>query len=76
MLATEPNTMAKQRPVGRPKEDGPGKPVRLSPELVTKAKFVALSRDEPMSEYLARILEPVVERDYRALAKKLGEEAK
>jgi hypothetical protein len=76
MLAAEPNMMAKRRPVGRPKEDGPGKPVRLAPDLVTKAKFVALSRDEPMSEYLARILEPVVERDYRALIKRMSEEGK
>src|SRR5262249_53717799 len=55
----------------------------LSPLLVAEVihqrespEFVALDRNQPMSEYLARILEPVVERDYRALAKKFGEEAK
>jgi hypothetical protein len=61
---------------GRSSEGGKGKPVRLAEDVVTKARVIAASQGVPMSDYLAGLLRPLVERDYWALAKRMSEEGK
>jgi hypothetical protein len=68
-------TVAKKR--GRPKSENPrgeGPQVRLDPDLVAKAKMIALRRQTTVSEYLNAVLEAPIARDYRRLLAELTDE--
>jgi hypothetical protein len=63
------------RGVGRPKKPGgEGKHVRLNPDLVAKARIIALRRGYSVGDYLSRLLETPVNRDYQRVLKELTEE--
>ena len=56
-------TVAKR---GRPKNPtGEGTPVRIDSDLVKKARYLAIDKDQPVSEVLSDLLRPVIEREYR-----------
>jgi hypothetical protein len=75
MVAVESLGMAKSKR-GRPPEGGKGKPVRMAADVLDKARVVAAASGVPMSDYLANLLRPLVDRDYRALARRMSEEGK
>lgn len=63
--------MAKAK--GRPAQpNGAGAQVRIDPEIVRKAKFVASERRISMAEYLGGLLRDAVARDYTRHARELG----
>lgn len=55
--------MAKK--VGRPKKaTGQGDSVRVDSDLVKKARYLAIDRDQAVSEVLSDLLRPVIDREY------------
>jgi hypothetical protein len=63
--------------VGRPKKPGgEGKHVRLNPDLVAKAKIVALRRGSQVGDYLSGLLDTPVNRDYQRVLKELVDECR
>lgn len=64
--------MAKR--TGRPaKAGGEGTPVRLDPDLVSKARYLCAQSGRSMTDYLSSIIRPKVEKDFRQAAKPLLE---
>ncbi len=60
---------------GRPKKaSGEGKAVRLNPDLLSKARIVAMRRGSQIGDYLGSLLEASVSRDYQRVLKELSEE--
>jgi hypothetical protein len=67
--------VAKTRGRGRPKKPGgEGKHVRLDPDLVARARIVAMRRGVPIGEYLSGLLESLVDRDYQRVLRELDSE--
>lgn len=63
------------RKAGRPKKPGgEGKPVRIDPDLASKARIVALRRGLPLSDYLSALLRAPITRDYRKTLRELEEQ--
>lgn len=61
--------------VGNPgKPEGEGRPVRLHPELVNKARIIAMRRGARIGEYMSSLLEGPINRDYQKVLKELAEE--
>lgn len=69
--------MAKKK-AGRPKKaGGEGSLVRLAPDLVTKARYLAAQQGVPMSDLLSDWLRPIVDREFKRAGRDLlGEEPK
>jgi hypothetical protein len=60
---------------GRPKKPGgEGSLVRIAPDLVTKARYLAADRGVPMSDLLSEILRPALEQMFREAGRGLFEE--
>jgi hypothetical protein len=71
----EKPTVAKKK-AGRPKgvdNRGPGKTVRIDPDLYAKARTVAVRRNLELGPYLSELLEGPVNRDYVAVLRELSE---
>lgn len=65
--------MAKTK--GRPKKPGgEGGVVRIDPDLITKAKYLAAKKGVPMSDFLSQLIRPVVEREMRKAGRELMED--
>jgi hypothetical protein len=66
--------VAKKR-VGNPgKPGGEGRPVRIQPDLLNKARIVAMRRGSQIGDYLGSLLEGPVNRDYQKVLKELAAE--
>jgi hypothetical protein len=64
-----------KKKVGRPKSQhvrGEGKPVRIDPNLVGKAKLIASRRNLELGPYLSKLLEAPINRDYAAVLRELA----
>ena len=57
--------------MARVKKD-PTEQVRLPVRIVRKAKMIAAHRDKSVPEYLAEIVESIIDRDYDEMAKELA----
>jgi hypothetical protein len=69
-VATEERPMAKTK--GRPKKaSGEGSVVRIEPDLVTKAKYLAAAKGVPMSDLLSDLLRPAIDREFRKAGRTL-----
>jgi hypothetical protein len=63
------------RPKGRPKKPGgEGTQVRIDSDLAVKAKYLATGEGLSLTEYLSRVLRPVVEKEFRKAGRNLLEE--
>jgi hypothetical protein len=68
-------TVAKKK-VGNPgKPEGEGRPVRIKPELLNKARIIAMRRGSHIGDYLGTLLERPINRDYQKVLKELASEA-
>lgn len=76
-LALRERSMPPPKQVGRPsKPSGPGRAVRIDPELVTMARRISESRGIPMSDYLSGLMRPGIQQDYLDMLRSLGEAPK
>jgi hypothetical protein len=63
------------RKAGRPKKKGgEGKAVRIDPDLVNKARVIAMRQGIAVSDYLSGLLEAPIARDYRKTLQELAAE--
>lgn len=76
--ATREVSRVAKKKAGRPKGEnnrGVGKPVRLDPAIVTKAKIVAMRQNIEVGRYLSDLLNASVSKDYIRVLKEMSEEA-
>jgi hypothetical protein len=67
-----------RKKAGRPKGEsnrGIGKPVRLDPDIVSKAKVIAMRADVDVGQYLSGLLRGSVGKDYLRVVREMAEEA-
>jgi predicted HicB family RNase H-like nuclease len=70
LIAREPVS----KPKGRPKKPGgEGTQVRIDPDVVSKARYVAAMQHVTLSELLSEWLRPIADREFRRAGKKLFE---
>lgn len=70
-VATGSSAMAKAK--GRPKKPGgEGTQVRVESDLATKARYIAAQRGVTVLDLLSGILRPVLDREFRKAAPKVG----
>lgn len=63
------------KPKGRPrKPGGPGKPVRIDADLVSKARYIAAHEGADLSELISRLARPAIEREFRKLGREFMED--
>lgn len=68
--ALKDRSMAKVK--GRPrKPGGEGTPVRIDPDLVTKARYLAALKGVPMSDLISEMLRPIIDREFRKAGREL-----
>lgn len=71
MNAIAEQPMAKKAQ-GRPKKPGgEGSLVRLAPDLVSKARYIAAQRGVAMSDLLSDLLRPAIDREFRKAGREL-----
>jgi hypothetical protein len=70
----EPAVARKRPDKAKRNVKGAGIPVRIDPDIVGKAKVVAFRRNLELGPYLSGILDPAVDKDYRAVLRELGDD--
>jgi hypothetical protein len=76
VLAPEARKMGTKK-VGRPKGEnnrGVGRPVRLDPDIVSKAKVIAMRANVDVGQYLSGLLRGAVDKDYLKTVREMSAE--
>ena len=61
--------------MGRPGKNRNDVSVRLDAKVASRARYVARANGESIAEYLTRLIEPLVNRDFAKVGKTLEESA-
>jgi hypothetical protein len=69
MSLERPSVSEPKRKRGRPESEIKTRPVRLRSDILRKAEWIAVYEDVNIGQLLSDILEPIIDRRYKAVKK-------